>query len=79
MSYNVGHIVMYTGNDIIKEKYPNQTTFEFVSASFESRSPGCGDTKDSYKGDGYNVYRYTGSYDGSKKNAYTGSESGTSA
>ena len=38
-----GHIVMYVGNDIIKEKFPDaDSSSDFVSASLNERSPGCG-------------------------------------
>lgn len=38
-----GHIVMYVGNEIIKEKFPDvDSSSDFVSASLNTRSPGCG-------------------------------------
>ena len=55
-----GHIVLYVSNEVVKEKYPS-STFCFVSASFEERSPGC-EVDVSSKGSqflnqGYHVYR----------------------
>lgn len=35
-----GHIVVFTGNEAVKAKYPNSTA-EIVSASLNTRSPGC--------------------------------------
>lgn len=50
-----GHIVMYTGHDLIAEKFPSSDpSSDFVSASLNERSPGCGhvdfhsDTRDYY-------------------------------
>lgn len=50
-----GHVFMYVSNEIIKEKYPDaDPNFDFVSASLNERSPGCGhDVADSR----YRVYR----------------------
>jgi len=72
----VGHIILYVGNEEIRKKYPNSSA-EFVSASLNSRSPGCGDNVKQYIGDGYHVYRYKGNYSGNGKNAYNGCASGT--
>lgn len=83
-----GHILLFVGNDAVKEKYPNSDAMT-VSASYCSRSPGCGDGGSgdglaclmaAYGGDGnaYHVFRYKGTYDGAKKTAYNGSASGTS-
>ena len=72
-----GHIIMFVGNEEIQKKYPGAEG-EFVSASYETRSPGCGSQRSYYKGDGYLVYRYVGDYSGTKKNLYSGSASGTS-
>ena len=72
-----GHIVMFVGNEAVRKKYPNSDA-EFVSASYLTRSPGCGDHPPAYVGDGYHIYRYIGNYDGQLKNAYNGSASGTS-
>jgi len=66
---NHGHIVLYVGNDAITKRYPNSNA-EFVSASYQDRSPGCGDNKSTYIGDGYHIYRYNGSYKGSDYYAY---------
>jgi len=74
---NFGHIVMYVGNEEIRKKYPNSDA-EFVSASYEERSPGCGDHPKDYIGDGYYLYRYVGDYSGMKKYYYNGYGSGTS-
>jgi len=74
---NHGHIVMYVGKEEVQKKYPNSDA-EFVSASYEDRSPGCGDHPKDYIGDGYYLYRYIGNYSGSKKYAYTGTASGIS-
>lgn len=75
-----GHIVMYVGNEAVRKKYPNSDA-TIVSASLNTRSPGCGSEGASYyvTGDGryYVAFRYVGSYDGQKKNLYTGSASGT--
>jgi len=72
-----GHIILYAGNEEIRKKYPNSSA-EFVSASSDERSPGCGDNARKYIGDGYYIYRYKGNYSGNGKNAYTGCASGTS-
>ena len=72
-----GHIIMYVGNEAIQQKYPGASG-EFVSASYETRSPGCGSEISYYLGDGYHVYRYVGDYSGTKKNLYSGTASGTS-
>ena len=68
---------MFVGNEAVRKKYPNSDA-EFVSASYLTRSPGCGDHPPAYVGDGYHIYRYIGNYDGQLKNAYNGSASGTS-
>ena len=68
---------MYVGNEAIQQKYPGASG-EFVSASYETRSPGCGSEISYYLGDGYHVYRYVGDYSGTKKNLYSGTASGTS-
>lgn len=75
-----GHIVMYVSNAEIQKKYPGASG-ECVSASWQTRSPGCGDTDVysiycEYDG-GYNVYRHKGDYSGTKKNLYAGTASGT--
>ena len=82
-----GHIMMFVGNEEIQKKYPNASG-EFVSASYDERSPGCGDVRAAdpsnpsqeklYGGDGYEVYRYCGTYSGTKKTLYSGMASGTS-
>jgi hypothetical protein len=74
---NHGHIVLYVGNAEVRKKYPNSDA-EFVSASYQDRSPGCGDHPSAYKGSGYHIYRYKGNYSGNKKNSYNGCASGTS-
>jgi len=74
---NHGHIVLFVGNGEVRKKYPNSDA-EFVSASRDDRSPGCGDHPSNYRSDGYHIYRYRGNYSGSMKNAYTGCASGTS-
>lgn len=53
-----GHIVLYVGNEIIKEKYPDASDDAmFVSASLDERSPGCESWYGQFVGDGYYVYR----------------------
>jgi hypothetical protein len=37
-----GHTLLYVGNEAVVAKYPNQTTFNSVSGSYNERSPGCG-------------------------------------
>ena len=49
-----GHVVMYVSNEIVREKYPNSDA-DFVSASLNKRSPGCG--HDDISTRGYEVYR----------------------
>lgn len=75
-----GHIVMYVGNEAVRKKYPNSDA-TIVSASLNTRSPGCGNEGPNYyvTGDGrfYVAFRYVGNYDGQKKNLYTGGASGT--
>lgn len=52
-----GHIVIFVSNDIVKEKFPNSDA-DFVSASFQERSPGCETwTPGRFMGQGYYVYR----------------------
>lgn len=43
-----GHTVLYVGNEAVVAKYPNQTTFNSVSGSYNERSPGCGADVTSY-------------------------------
>lgn len=61
-----GHTLLYVGNEAVVAKYPNQTTFNSVSASWNERSPGCGDDVtgymankgiDSYQNAEYHVFR----------------------
>jgi len=66
---NHGHIVLYVGNESIRNRYPNSKG-EFVSASYGSRSPGCGDKKSDYLNDNYHIYHYNGSYKGKDFYAY---------
>lgn len=82
---NPGHIWMFVGNEIIQEKYPGNAAV-MVEASYGTRSPGCCPIWGNYypgpDGHGYGqyyVFRYQGDYSGSKKTAYTGNASGTSA
>ncbi len=52
-----GHITLYVGQDMVREKYPNSNA-SIVSASFGERSPGCEVYyPSSYIGEGYYVYR----------------------
>lgn len=54
-----GHIVIFVSNDIVREKFPNSDA-DFVSASFQERSPGCETwTAGKFIGQGYYVYRNT--------------------
>jgi len=72
-----GHIWMYVGNEEVQKKYPGNTG-DMVHASYQERSPGIGEMGNYGHNEGYKVYRYIGSYDGTKKNAYTGNASGDS-
>ena len=36
-----GHVVIYVSNEIVQEKFPG-SSYDFVSASLNERSPGCG-------------------------------------
>ena len=49
-----GHVVMYVSNEIVQEKYPGNDA-DFVSASLNTRSPGCG--HDDLSTRGYEIYR----------------------
>ena len=80
------HIVMYVGNALYVEKFPDSShVCDIVSASYTYRSPGCqegehGNTAywegHSSSGALYHVFRYIGNYDGEDKNKYTGSARG---
>lgn len=60
-----GHVVMYVGHDIIAEKFPNSdASSDFVSASLNERSPGCGHVDFHYDTRDYYVFRLT-QYDNS--------------
>jgi hypothetical protein len=72
-----GHIWMYVGNEEVQKKYPGNPG-EMVHASYESRSPGIGEMGNYGHNEGYKVYRYIGSYNGIKKNAYIGNASSDS-
>ena len=64
-----GHIVIFVGNEIVREKFPNSAA-DFVSASYMERSPGCETwTPGRFVGQGYYVYRNTAPEDNPK---YTG-------
>lgn len=83
------HILMYTGNEIVREKYPSCAAV-IVQGSLcnqnnddpGSRSPACGSSSVDWfldgGGDGrhYVVFRYLGDYSGTKKDLYTGSAPG---
>jgi len=72
------HIILYVGNEEIRNKYPNSDAI-FVSASLNTRSPGCEMEQISDKiGYGYKIYRYVGDYSGSGCKAFTGCASGIS-
>lgn len=51
-----GHTLMFVGNEIVQEKYPGSSA-EFVSASLNERSPGCGNWYSGMYGEGYAVFR----------------------
>lgn len=52
-----GHIVMFVGNETVQAKYPGATG-NTVSASLNTRSPGCEAIGDGWSvGEGYYVYR----------------------
>ena len=53
-----GHVVMYVGNEIIKEKFPDAPSeFIIVSASLNERSPGCEGNILQWDNRDYSVYR----------------------
>lgn len=55
--YDCGHIVIYVGEEAVKEKFPNSSA-TFVSASLDERSPGCEHYyAGMFEGEGYYVYR----------------------
>ena len=55
---STGHVVMYVGNEIIKEKYPDAPEdYVMVSASLNERSPGCEPLIFSHDSRDYTVYR----------------------
>ena len=86
------HVMMYVGNELIRQKYPNAPAdYTIVSASIGdqverggpghgtiSRSPACGnDLARSGLGD-YVVFRYIGDYSGHCKDIYVGDVSSIS-
>lgn len=53
-----GHIVMYVGNETVKAKFPNaDSSSDFVSASLNERSPGCGHDDFHYDSRPYVTFR----------------------
>lgn len=55
---STGHVVMYVGNELIKEKYPDAPEdYVMVSASLNERSPGCEPLIFSHDSRDYTVYR----------------------
>lgn len=51
-----GHTVLFVGHDIVVEKYADRESAEFVSGSYQDRSPGCEDWRHQFDGR-YWVYR----------------------
>src|SRR5699024_8471636 len=53
-----GHIVMYVGNETVKEKFHNEnSSSDFVSASLNELSPGCGHDDFNYDSRPYVTFR----------------------